>query len=300
MRNPRCLTAAAALLILTGCGGDDGGSATNQRSGQFLDAAVAGLNYQSDTRSGQTDANGEFQYLSGESVTFSIGELALPTVEAAPIVTALNVFNTNDTFNTSVVNLNRLLQSLDADGDPNNGIDLTALEASHTQGLNIDFASPNFDAQVINLVANSNSETTELVSASAAQSHFQQTLEANNLTDSGCTAEHPLVGSNAEFTTRFHEVVGTLTVVDDCTLEVSGFGYDGLGPNVFFYTGKDGVFQGPSARPIGPMLNGKVYVNDAFRLTLPEGLNWDEVNSLSVWCVEFRVSFGDAVLTPES
>jgi len=64
--------------------------------------------------------------------------------------------------------------------------------------------------------------------------------------------------------------MGTVTVLDDCTLEVTEFGYDGLGPNVYFYVGKDGNFSGPNATLVGPRLNGQVYINDRFRLELPD------------------------------
>jgi len=249
--NQRFLIAAAALLVLGACA-NDSGTATTDRTGQFLDSAVYGLNYQTASVSGTTDIDGNFSYQTGESIQFSIGEIALPEVPAASTMTALNVFDTDDVFSTAVVNLNRLLQSLDANGDPSDGIDLTQLDVSATEGLNLNFNRPDFADSVTNLVANSGSVTTTLVPATQASAHFQQTLADAGLADSGCSSDHPLVGATADFTTRFHDVVGTVTVLDDCSLEVTNFGYDGLGPNVFFYTGVDGNFSGPNARPIGP------------------------------------------------
>jgi len=287
------LTLAAAALA--GCA-DDSGSATDARTGRFLDSAVQGLTFETESIRGTTDELGAYSYRSGETVVFSIGAIELPSTNASEIVTALNIFNTDDVFDTSVVNLNRLLQSLDFNGDPSDGIDLTQLNVSATEGLNLNFGRPDFETQTVNLVANSGSVTTSLIPATDASAHFQETLQANGLGSSGCTSSHPLVGTSAEFTTRFHDVVGTVTVLDDCTLEVTNFGYDGLGPNVYFYTGLDGNFQGQNARRIGPQLNGKVYVNDVIRLQLPADLTLDDVNSLSVWCIDFRISFGDLIL----
>jgi len=295
----RTLAALAVLSALAACSNDEG-SATDQRSGRFLDAAVQGLGFTTDTGSGLTDIDGTFTYTSGESVEFAIGELALPSVAAGEIMTALNLFNTENPADISVVNFNRLLQSLDADGNPENGIDLTQLDVSATTGLVVDFAAEDFDSQVVNLVANSGSVTTELVSPADAMAHFEMTLNENGLGATGCGSDHPLVGATAEFTTRFHDVVGTVTVVDNCTIQVSEFGYDGLGPQVYFYLGLDGNFNGPDARIIGEQLNGTVFVNDEIRLNLPGNVSLDDYNSLSVWCADFSISFGDVVLTPPS
>ncbi len=296
MTRTMCTLGLCASLLA--CSADDG-TTTNERSGRFLDAAVQGLTYQTETVSGVTDVDGGFDYRSGESVVFSIGEIDLPGVTGREIVTALDIFNSDDPARTDVVNLNRLLQSLDANGDPSDGIDLLTLDLSSTAGLTVDFASSEFDSQVINLVANSGSVNTSLIDAGSATAHFQQTLEENGLSASGCSSDHPLVGASATFTTRFHDVSGMATVLDDCTIEVTEFNYDGLGPTVFFYIAQDGDFGGVDARRIGERLNGRTYINDEFRLTLPETRTLDDINSLSVWCTEFGISFGDLVFSIE-
>ena len=45
--------------------------------GYFTDGPVQGLMYKTATQSGTTDSNGRFEYLTGETVTFSIGEFVL-------------------------------------------------------------------------------------------------------------------------------------------------------------------------------------------------------------------------------
>ncbi|GAA3948897.1 hypothetical protein [Allohahella marinimesophila] len=93
-------------------------------TGVFLDSPVANIDYRTASRSGVTSAQGEFTYLPGESVTFAIGDLALPEVTAAPVVTPLDM-SADATINDEVTNIIRLLQSLDVDGNPENGITIS-------------------------------------------------------------------------------------------------------------------------------------------------------------------------------
>ena len=88
--------------------------------GVFIDSPVEGLTYQSNTGSpGTTDAEGMFVYIVGESLTFSIGGVVLGTLpDGQPLVTPYD-------FGDAAENIARLLQTLDADGDHLNGIDLT-------------------------------------------------------------------------------------------------------------------------------------------------------------------------------
>ena len=261
--------------------------------GRFLDAAVSGLGYATASGAGLTDADGGFDYRGGETITFSIGDVTLPAVTARDTLTALDLFGTSDTNAPAVVNLNRLLQTLDVDADPSNGIAIDEAAALAASGLSIDFAAAGFDEAVVNLVANAGGAASELVTPQAATTHFIGTLRDNGIDPSNCASTHPAVGRSAPLVGLAHAVEGTVTVLDDCTLEVSGFGYDGGGPAVYFFggSGRDYVNR---AIPLGPALNGRLYADDTLRLTLPEGRTFDDVDSLSVWCFEFRANFGDA------
>ena len=183
-----------SAMFVAGCNGSDSNTNTDSDSGSgsgssqsnigvFIDSAVSGINYHTETRSGTTNAAGEYLFVSGEKVTFSIGDIALPAVTAKAVITPLDIINTQDVNNTSVVNMARLLQTLDTDGDPANGILIS--EAAHLSatGLGLDFASPTFDSDVINLVANSGSPNTTLIDEATAVSHLQDSLaEAGLLT----------------------------------------------------------------------------------------------------------------------
>lgn len=130
-----------ALYLLSGCGG---GSRTANPSlpiatespvtttnsvtkiGQLVDSPVANIGYRTNTRSGYTNANGEFEYEEGEVVTFFIGDIVFPPSAANTLLTPLNMANSDDILSPTTINIIRLLQSLDADGNPYNGIVIPA------------------------------------------------------------------------------------------------------------------------------------------------------------------------------
>ncbi len=165
-----------ATVIATGC--SSGGDSSEQSStGVFLDSAVSGIKYKTETKNGETNAAGEFSFLPGENVTFSIGDVDLPATPAGTTITPLDIFNAQSINDTSVVNAARLLQTLDEDGDPANGISITAEAHTSATGLTLDFSSSTFDTDVTNLVANSGSVTTSLIDEATAVSHLQDTLD---------------------------------------------------------------------------------------------------------------------------
>ena len=175
--------------------------------------------------------------------------------------------------------------------------------------MSVDFASPNFDSQVVNLLANGGGTSTVLVEGIDALEHLQETLFIEGIEErpvqpteaevqaaapdtSGNTATHPSVGLSAEFSDIAHDISGTLTIIDDRTIEITDFNYDGGGVTVFFYNGVNGDYNG--GQPIGPQLNGRPFVNEDITLTLPDNLTLDDFNGISVWCVPFSANFGDA------
>ncbi|MBC7957835.1 MAG: carboxylesterase family protein, partial [Cytophagales bacterium] len=114
----------ATLLALGACG--DGDNSEPDPTGQFGDSSVSGLNYSTATGSGVTDASGRFSYKAGQSVAFSIGNLPLGSANAAAVLTPLSITAGAATAADQAVN-NKLilLQTLDVDGNLNNGIQLT-------------------------------------------------------------------------------------------------------------------------------------------------------------------------------
>ena len=209
-----------ALLLaaaLSGCGG--GGSSSSSEgptpdpdggtpvaaalSGRFLDAPVAGLKYTIAHATGHeafaceaagcvTDANGVFHYHEGDQVTFALGSVTLGTVNGAGIVTpetvAKAVVAANPAADESRVRDNLLvfLQSLDADGNPDNGITITpAIADAVGTASPVDFtvAEADFTNQITQVVAEVSVATgnTDLivVSHDDARNHFHGQLAQN-------------------------------------------------------------------------------------------------------------------------
>jgi len=129
MRNRNIFSVVPLVLALSACGGGGSGSGTPPAtgvtaSGVFLDAEVEGLTYQSGSSAPRTtDANGTFTYTVGQPLTFSIGGVQLGTLTDGAARC------TPDDF-VVPLNIARFLQTLDADGNPDNGIDLTIASAA--------------------------------------------------------------------------------------------------------------------------------------------------------------------------
>ncbi|PRB84650.1 carboxylesterase/lipase family protein [Pseudomonas sp. MYb185] len=126
----RSIVLAVSLvpLLLAGCfGGSSSSSKPRVLTGTFIDSAVSGLDYQgTDTAASTTDDLGQFQYRQGETISFSIGELPLGSANGAEVLTPLSITEgAASATDQRVTNKLILLQSLDADGNLNNGIQLT-------------------------------------------------------------------------------------------------------------------------------------------------------------------------------
>jgi para-nitrobenzyl esterase len=100
--------------------------AAEERQGSFVGSVVSGLRYATPMESGTTDADGKFFYRSGDTVTFSVGDLMLGSTTGRPTVTAVDLVpGASDASNDRVTNILALLQTLDEDADLNNGIQIT-------------------------------------------------------------------------------------------------------------------------------------------------------------------------------
>jgi para-nitrobenzyl esterase len=147
-------------LALSGCGSN---SDPQPQTGVFIDSAVAGLTYTGSNRSGVTDANGQFSFNRGETLTFSIGGLTLGATTGKATITPLDIVaGAADVTDQRVTNICRLLQTLDADGDINNGIQITAaireVVAAKTRTILFDQTAADFaaDSAVVELLADLN------------------------------------------------------------------------------------------------------------------------------------------------
>ena len=135
-KRPPLLLPVAMALTLAACGGgsDTSTSAnntntnTNTQVATFIDAQVEGLAFQSTSHSGLTDRNGNFPYQPGEAVTFSVGNIVLGSVtptgnKVTPLQLVPAASSASDVRVTRIL---RTLQTLDNDGNLDNGIQITA------------------------------------------------------------------------------------------------------------------------------------------------------------------------------
>jgi hypothetical protein len=106
-----------------------------------------------------------------------------------------------------------------------------------------------------------------------------------------CTKTNAKIGQVATLSTRSHGVQGSAKIIDDCTIEISNFSYDGLGlREVVVYGGKGGDYRNGFA--ISDNLRGPAFVNQTLKLTLKPG-DLDKLDGISIWCTDAFANFGD-------
>jgi hypothetical protein len=114
---------------------------------------------------------------------------------------------------------------------------------------------------------------------------------------SGCPAIDPKVGWRAELATYYHGVEGVAEVLDDCTIRISNFSYDGTGLDVRILAGKGGDYAGGVALS-DDLLRPGGYTGETLTVVLPEGTSLSDVDGISVWCVDVGIDFGSGTFAP--
>ena len=209
-RFARTLLIGLFTCILYACGGGGGGDSgtgsagsggspnTSQTGGNtasvlvgaFLDSAVSNIKYRTTTptgtisKEGNTDSLGQFNYLAGDTITFSVGGISLPSALAAKTITPMDLANTKDMGSNTVLNILVFLQSLDDDGNPSNGVNIpNAANSAATTAIDFSVSPAVFRSNPVfnTLVANSGSTNNTPVSLSSAMDHFKTTLAAGNI-----------------------------------------------------------------------------------------------------------------------
>ncbi len=161
---------AAGMLTLTGCGSSSdssGATPTTTLSSQFIDSAVQGLSYNClpSGKSGLTDSEGFFDYITDDICTFKVGEVTIGSTQPTePIVTPTNLSSISD----EVTNILRFLQTMDIDANATNGIILpTGLSGT------VEFGS-DFNTSIQTFLTANNLDGTVVVSPEDALAHFEE------------------------------------------------------------------------------------------------------------------------------
>lgn len=115
------------VAVLVACGGGSGsGGNGSESAGQLVDSLLTGvayapsLNEASSSNARLTNAQGEFLYRPGSVVHFALGQLPLGNSPGARFITLRDLVVSD----TAAINMARFLLTLDADGNPDNGIEL--------------------------------------------------------------------------------------------------------------------------------------------------------------------------------
>ena len=158
--------------------------------GRLVDAAVEGVRYVSGSLSGVTGSRGEFQYELDNDVQFFIGDIALgEATRGKAIITPLDLVPGGTLDTPAVINIARLLQSLDAEpGDDRISIPATVRSAAvhsneelsasiHYLDFADDTAFANTASQLIASLTASYSFTAVLVDAESARGHLSQSIK---------------------------------------------------------------------------------------------------------------------------
>lgn len=173
----------STIFGLAGCSGGGDSSipdTSGANTGIFVDSPVSNIGYKTETLEGVTNSLGEYEYNDGETVTFFIGDLVFPSVLATDIVSPLNIVQTLDTSDPTVINMIRLLQTLDTDGNPDNGITISDTAKSTATQVDFTLSETDFESSsaVVSLISNAGQDitVTALVSTTDAIAHFEQEL----------------------------------------------------------------------------------------------------------------------------
>lgn len=186
------------LIIFNGCGSGGNSGATSENKtkiGLFSDSLVDGIEYKCGSISGITgdiDGKGSFKYQEDCTVKFSIGKIHLGEMSGSDIsstnnnqkvfitnILGLNTTNTND---TRVWNISRLLQTLDLNNDPSDGIFISSIvrdNLNQNDVISLDFTQIINENDLNNTVIKADSNNS-LITITKALAHFESTLRNNN------------------------------------------------------------------------------------------------------------------------
>ncbi|MCB7479724.1 toxin-antitoxin system YwqK family antitoxin [Christiangramia sediminis] len=173
-----------AIIFFSSCAKDDDTIPPEHPQGTlqgvFIDSPVEGLKYETETHSGYTDENGNYDYEEGETVTFYVGGIKLGSASASEEMSPISIASTPDaTIETlEVQNIAAFLQTLDEDGDPGNGIQISPAVADAISILEIDFTQNIIQilGEIALEVFQNTGVSLEVVYPERAAAHLAQTL----------------------------------------------------------------------------------------------------------------------------
>ena len=227
------------FITIVGTGGGGGGDSSTPpptvQEGTFEDSIVEGLEYETATQSGITDPNGIFNYMNGETITFSIGDIVLGQALTKEWMTPIDLVNgAVDATNPTVTNIARFLLTLDDDDNPYNGISIIESVREDALGRSVDFSlsiadfenDPDVQQVVDSLTALTSAGQRDLVSSNYAQDHLGElypSVDLETVTVSiGGTQTITISGGKSPYTVSSDDTSVATALVNGNIVTVTG------------------------------------------------------------------------------
>ncbi len=181
-------------VMLTACGGggdDNGGGSNGGNNGGgtdtgskplhtavFLDSVVGGLDYRCNDYTGVTNAKGEFLFDDGDTCEFALGNQRLGAVTLKAGNSLVTPYTLAGDDKEKAIRIAALLQTLDSDSNPENGITLD--KAQVVQLGIVELGSDDaFNTSLVEALKTAGL-TKAVVSLAAAKAHLSATLAGVN------------------------------------------------------------------------------------------------------------------------
>lgn len=181
-------------VMLTACGGggdDNGGGSNGGNNGGgtdtgskplhtavFLDSVVGGLDYRCNDYTGVTNAKGEFLFDDGDSCSFALGNQRLGAVTLKAGNSLVTPYTLAGDDKEKAIRIAALLQTLDRDSKPENGITLDKAQVAQL-GI-VELGSDDaFNTSLVEALKTAGL-TKAVVSLAAAKAHLSATLAGVN------------------------------------------------------------------------------------------------------------------------
>ncbi len=181
-------------VMLTACGGggdDNGGGSNGGNNGGgtdtgskplhtavFLDSVVGGLDYRCNDYTGVTNAKGEFLFDDGDTCEFALGNQRLGAVTLKAGNSLVTPYTLAGDDKEKAIRIAALLQTLDRDSNPENGITLDKAQVAQL-GI-VELGSDDaFNTSLVEALKTAGL-TKAVVSLAAAKAHLSATLAGVN------------------------------------------------------------------------------------------------------------------------
>lgn len=107
-------------------------------------------------------------------------------------------------------------------------------------------------------------------------------------------ATDPRVGLSTTFPPNStYGVSGRAVISDENTITLENFNYNGTGPDVRIYLGKNGDYA--NGIDLSGLISGTTYTNQTVSFPLPPGVTLDDFDGISVWCTIFLIDFSSGI-----